>query len=267
MSRLSLPKRARCALALSTAAAGALLVSIPAQAVPGGASIAIKFGSDRAGRPGDADGAVNGAAGLLNTVIWNNTTGANSAAAFPLNADVNGASTASGASVSWTSAGTWASTGLGEENNTGTGESGDLMSGYLDTGDVGQQGVSINVTNLPPVPSFDVYVYVQGGVNGRGGTYTIAGTTKEHTVNAAFTGPFLEDTIDPGSTAGSNYLVFHGLTGTGFTLTSTPTIGAPARAGVNGIEIVQTPEPTGLAAVGLIGAGLLGRFRRRRNGL
>ena len=36
--------------------------------------------------------------------------------------------------------------------------------------------------------------------------------------------------------------------------------------GVNAIEIVQTPEPAGLAVFGIVGAALLGRFRRRHSG-
>jgi len=263
MKRPTLFGRAPRALALSTAAAAAAVAALsssPAYAAPGGPSIAIKFASDV------ASSNVAGPAGVLNTVIWNNTTGNNSAAPFSLNADVAGASTPSGASVTWTSPNTWSSTGLGEENNTATGENRDLMAGYLDTGGAGQQGVVINVTNLPPVPAFDVYVYIQGGVNGRGGTYTIGGQTKEHVGDAAFTGTFIKDSVDPGTTVGSNYLVFSGLTGNSFTLSTTPTIGNPARAHVNAIEIVQTPEPAGLALFGIAGAGLLGRFRRRQSG-
>jgi hypothetical protein len=266
MKRLTLSGRARQALVLSasTAAAAFGLSSQSAEAAPSTPSIGIKFGTDRPGRPGDANSEVNSAAGVLNTVIWNNTSGASSVSAVSLNADVAGSSAATGATVTWSSPNTWSSTGAGEENNTASGENGDLMAGYLDTGGVGGQGVSITVANLPAVPAFDVYVYIQGGANNRGGNYTIAGTTKEHAGDSPFTGQFVQDVIDPGSTAGSNYLVFTGLTGTGFTLTTTPTIGSPARAGVNAIEIVQTPEPAGLAIVSIAGAALLGRFRRRR---
>lgn len=256
----------RRALALSTAVAAgaaALAVGSTALAAPTTPSIAIKFGTDQPGRPGDADSAVTGPAGVLNTTTWNNFGGANSASPQTVVADVGGASTAVGTTVSWTSNNTWASSGAGEENNTATGENGDLMGGYLDTAGVGGTGISIIIANLPAVPSFDVYVYAQGGVNGRGGTYSIGGVTLEHTGDSAFTGAFVQDTIDPGTTAGSNYFVFRNLTGTGFTLTGTPTIGNPARAPINAIEIVQTPEPSGLAVLGVVAAGLLGRRRRR----
>jgi hypothetical protein len=251
------------ALSAAVAAGAAVLApALPAGAAPTTPSIAIKFGTDQPGRPGDTNGSVTGPAGVLNTVTWNNMSGANSASPQVVVADVAGASTAVGTTVAWTSNNTWSSTGAGEENNTATGENGDLMSGYLDTAGAGGTGVNITIANIPAVPAFDVYVYMQGGVNGRGGTYTISGITKEHTGDSAFTGTFLEDTLDPGSTAGSNYIVFRNLTGTGFTLTGTPTIGNPARAPVNAIEIVQTPEPAGLAVLGLAGAALLGRRRK-----
>jgi hypothetical protein len=185
---------------------------------------------------------------------------------------VAGAANATAASVTWSSNNTWASTGRGEENNTApAGANRNLMTGYLDTLGVGQEGISITVANLPPVagfPFFDVYVYMQGGANNRGGTYTIGGTTLEHTGLGPFTGSFVQDTLDPGTTPNSNYIVFRGLSGTGFTLTSTPTLGNPARAPINGIEIVATaiPEPGTVALVGMgalvVSAGVA--LRRRR---
>ena len=260
-----LGRRVRRALCLSAAVAAGLVAATSALAAPTTPSVAIKFGADQPGRPGDADGGVTGPAGVLSTAVWNNLSGANSTAPQVLNADVAGVSTPTAATVAWTSAGTWASTGRGEENNTATGENGDLMGGYLDTGGVGGVPVTITVAGLPVVsPAFDVYVYTQGGVNGRGGTYTIGGVTKEHTVTAGFGGTFLEDALDPGTTADSNYLVFRGLTGTGFTLTAVPTVGNPARAPINAIEIVAVPEPASLSLLAIGAAGLLARRRRNQ---
>jgi hypothetical protein len=268
MQSLRLDRRARRALALSAAVAAGTFASglapSTASAAPTTPSVAIKFGTDQPGRPGDTNGTVTGAAGVLNTATWNNFGGTSSAAPQLLTADVGGTATPTAATVTWTSNNTWSSTGLGEENNTATGENGDLMGGYLDTGGVGGTPVTITVANLPVVsPRFDVYVYAVGGVNGRGGVYSIGALSKEHTGDAAFAGTFAEDTLDPGTTPGSNFIVFRGLTGTGFTLTGTPTIGNPARAPINAIEIVAVPEPAGLALLGVAAAGLLRRRRAR----
>jgi PEP-CTERM motif-containing protein len=262
----------RAALTVLSAAGLSVACCTTVDAAPAAPSIAIKFASEVTdGAGGDGNSQVNGAAGVLNTVTWNNLTGANSAAPALLTADVAGAPTATAATAVWTSAGTWSSTGLGEENNTAAhGDNRDLMAGYLDTGAVGGVPVSITVANLPPVagfPFFDVYVYIQGGVNGRGGNYTIGGTTLDHVGDAAFGGTFVQDTVDPGTTAGSNYIVFRGLSGSGFTLNTLPLIGDPARAPVNGIEIVASPvpEPSTLALLGL-GVITVGgiAWRRRR---
>src|SRR5436190_10995049 len=194
--------RYRTTAVLAAAIAGAALTSGAGAAIVG-PSIAIKFGADQPGRTG-GDSTVTGPAGVLNTVNWNNTTGpaaAGSSSASNLVADLNGVSTPTTASVSWTvTGGVWSSTGKGEENNTASGENGDLMAGYLDTGG-GPAGVTITATNIPasiagPLGNtpYKVYVYIQGGVNGRGGTYTITGTTEQHTTTAVFDGTFIEDT-------------------------------------------------------------------------
>jgi len=141
------------------------------------------------------------------------------------------------------------------------------MAGYLDTGGLGGVGVTINVTGLNTSGfnlGYDVYVYIQGGVNGRGGDYTLGGVTNSHTGDSPFTGTFLEDNDLPGTPAGSNYIVFRNVVGDGFMLTGTPLIGNPARAPVNAIEIRATvPEPTSVAALAG-GIGVLLGLRRRK---
>ena len=263
----------RAAVRVLAAAGLAFTLGSVAYAAPGAPSIAINFGSDEPVlTPAGPGSPVTGAAGVLNTVRWNNLTTADGTQAN-LTADVGGVVNATAASVTWSSPNTWASTGRGEENNTApAGNNRNLMTGYLDTLGLGAEGITVTVANLPPVagfPFFDVYVYTQGGANNRGGTYTIGGITKEHTVLGPFTGAFVEDTLDPGTTTGSNYLVFRGLSGTGFTLTATPTLGNPARAPINGIEIVASaiPEPGTIALLGIgtviVAAGVAVRRRRR----
>jgi hypothetical protein len=140
----------------------------------GTTSLAINF-TDPLNTTAPSD--VTGPAGVSNTVTWNNVSGTNGSATG-LNADVSGASNPTTASIGWTSAGTWSSTGRGEENNTApAGENRELMTGYLDTGGLGGVGVRIDVADLPASltsgTGYDLYVYIKGGVNGRGGDYTL----------------------------------------------------------------------------------------------
>jgi hypothetical protein len=252
-----------------TAASASALLCVAADAAPMLTSIPIKFASDQPGRDGDDNSIVNGAAGVLNTVNWNNLTG-QTGAGVALTLDENGNVVSGSPTVDFAgSAGNWSSTGKGEENNVASGENGDLMAGYLDTNAADPTILTVsglNYANSPFALGYDVYVYAQGGVNGRGGTYTLGATTLFHEVTSAFDGTFLEDITpdqaDP-ETFGSNYMVFRNVTGDSFTLTATPTFGAVARAPVNAIEIVAVPEPASFAALAGGVALLLGVRRRR----
>ncbi len=272
------PSPLRKAVLQTLAAASVVAALAPsADASPTGRSIAIKFGTDQPGRAtlpttgSDLESVVNAAAGVLNTLNWNNFAGGTQAAPQTLSVDLNSGSIASTATVVWSSAGTWSSTGhAGEENNTAqntaTNESGDLMGGYLDTQGLGGTGISVNVTGLNAAGftlGYDVFVYIQGGVNGRGGTYTLGAFTDTHTTLGAFNGTFVEDTDVAGTTANSNYLVFRNVVGNAFTLTSAGTIGTPERAPINGIEIRSVPEPATLSALAG-GVAILLAWRRRR---
>ncbi len=191
-----------------------------------GTSIAINFGADE---PDGAGSAVNGAAGILGTVNWNNLTTLNGNAA-DLVADVSGNVLETGITVTWDSNNTWASQGRAENNNDAPdGENRNLMTGYLDTN--GSDPNTVTVSGLPDDALYDVIVYTKGGVIGRGGDYTIGDLTLSHVDESAFSGSFLF-----GRTG--DYLIFPRQTGSSFELTGTPTTGEPARAPINAIEIL-----------------------------
>jgi len=130
--------------------------------------IAINLGADE---PAGGGSAVTGAAGVLGTRVWNNVVGASGTETF-LSADANGKAANSSVSVTWNSPNTWSSRGRGEENNNGGGNDGILMTGYIDTN--ASDPNSVVISGLPADLSYDVIVYTKGGVNGRGGEYTVS---------------------------------------------------------------------------------------------
>ena len=116
------------------------------------------------------------------------------------------------------------------------------MLGYIDTGNSAATGATVTVSNLIPELTdlgYDVYVYIQGGVNGRFGDYTIGGVTRTNTVSGPFTGIYTEG-------ATGNFLFFEDVnTPGGFTLTALAG-GANFegfRAPINAIEIVAPCHP------------------------
>lgn len=231
-----------------------------AVAAPGDVpSVAINFGADE---PPNVGSPVTGAAGVLNTVNWNNLNGASGSAAG-LIADIGGAPNPSPVSVEWSSPNTWSSTGRGEENNTApAGNNRNLMTGYIDTGDVNGASAIVKISGIPAEITplgYDVYVYMQGGVIGRGGDYTIGGVTKPNIVVAAFDGTFVEGPE-------GNYLMFNDVNlPDGFTLTSKASPNG-FRAPINGVEVVANiPEPNSLVLVGVGAIGLLSLGRRNRS--
>ena len=206
-------------------------------AAPMAPSIAINFGADEP--EGQLLGIVEGAAGVLGTVNWNNMEGPESFDAEPLEKDVSGSASASSATVEWLSTNTWASDGRGNEDTNEAEEDTDdraLMVGYLDQNAL-DTTTEVSVSDIDPEISsaYDVYVYIQGGVLGRGGEYTLGDETIEVTVNEIFEGDYFE--WDEDEQVG-NYLLFRDLSGPSFTLEALNTIGATPRAPINAIEIV-----------------------------
>ena len=140
---------------------------VPPTPLVAGNTIGINFASE------EANGTVSGAAGVLGTQFWNNVEGASGSAHY-LSADAGGSLGNTEISVSWESPNTWASRGRGEENNSADGDDAALMTGYIDTN--GEDSNSVTVAGLPNDAVYDVIVYTKGGVIGRGGDYTVAGS-------------------------------------------------------------------------------------------
>ncbi len=235
----------------------AVTFSTVAYATPIGTSIAINFGADE---PAGAGSSVSGAAGLAGTVNWNNLSGATGGPAS-LIMDAHGVSMPSSAVVSWVSNNTWSSTGRGEDNNAApTGNDKNLMAGYLDTNATDPAVVTISgLDSVFTAAEYSVAVYIKGGVNNKGGQYTITTPNQVQTAANLQTQAF-DGTYVPGE----NYLVFAGLNAPEFTLTAQPEVGNNPRAPINGIEIVAIPEPSTIVLLGMGIAGLVGLARRRR---
>jgi len=236
---------------LATTALALFLIA----SVSGAASIGINFGADE---PDGARSDVSGPAGVLGTANWNNVDGASGFAGSL----VDGAGAATAAAVEWSSPNTWSSTGRGEENNTApAGDDRNLMTGYLDTQGEGGQGANVVVSGLTgifPGDTYNVYVYIKGGVNGRGGDYTIGAQTQSHVDVGPFTGTYVFGSE-------GDVLVFPGVSGDSFTLDTAAMGAGTQRAGVDAVEISDTlvPEPSSLVLIGLAVAFAVGIVRRR----
>jgi hypothetical protein len=176
-------------------------------------------------------------AGFKPATHWNSATSATGTLSPLLAAD---GSTATGASLTWNSPGTYT---VGFTDTSGDAH---MMNGFLEARDT--VSATINVT-LPSSMSgaYDVYVYCYGyiDVSTRTYQYKIDKVATPQTVSQ--TGhsipTFPGHSLAPASGTGAGtYIVFRNVTGTPFTLTATPlssTATVPAlRAPVNGIQIV-----------------------------
>jgi hypothetical protein len=222
-------------------------------------------------------------AGVVPLTNWNSFAGA-TGAAQPLNLD-SGA--ASGASVGWTSNNLW-DTNITEATSSNH----KMMLGYLDTTDTSITNVS--VTGLPAsvtTGGYLVYLYYDGDNGGqtRAGRYEIGGVSQwgKDTAQTAFSGTFVQGQtlVDPTILSGGaidnvaaavldtvpagNYMIFGPFLGPDFTLNVQASVssGGTNRASLQGLQIVQIPEPTGialLAAAALGGLVVAARRRMRR---
>ncbi len=224
-------------------------------------AISINFANDQNGNASN----VTGSTGVVDVPNWNNLTSDGSGDGSMANlVDSQGNSTS--ASAAWTSNNRWNNGSWPDDGGIGS-----LFRAYLDTGNGGAaNGANIQIADLPAefAGGFDVYVFFDGGGNGRFGDYTVDDGTTSITLvgndEANNLGDFVQDLGDPASSG--NYLLFEGLAGNGVTISSAATSGF--RAGVNGVQIVATasavPEPGAfaLAALGLLGLAWYGGRRR-----
>ena len=222
-------------------------------------------------------------AGTVPAANWNSFTGATQATPQAL-IDSTGAST--GATAVWTSNNTW-----NTPINLGTGDV-KMMKGYLDSSDTST--TTVTVANLPAALTsrpYSLILYFDGdnGGNNRVGQYSISGATTGNATywardaaNTNFSGSFIpaQSTVDPIAGGGAidnnataaltvpagNMMVFHGLSGSGFTLSAQSSVASDAtnRSSIQGFQIMPTalvPEPGCLSVVGLAAIGLLKRRR------
>lgn len=188
----------------------------------------------------DTAGLNNGSNGGLVQNNWNNLTG-NAMTAKPV-VDSAGSTIPTSISVSGVPT-TWALDGAISNTliDAVLPKDGDaaLMQGYLDT--TGDSTTTVTVQDVA-FSTYDVIVYLEGGVPGRYGDYTANGETYS-VVNHGTgwdvqggVGTFVRHYTSD-QAADSNHVVFHGVTGAELLLTATPAGGF--RSPIQGLQIVN----------------------------
>ena len=232
---------------------------------------------------------VTGTAGYLPQSNWNNEAGTNptGSGSYPTNVSnatglvLADGTAAAGTTISFSAPGTGYSYA---QNNSGGTQNEQLQYAFLDsgytnsytdpnTGATVNEGPDANVTvnNLPSSIAgtgstpYTVILYVGGQLPGRGGDYTVNGVTQNNIIDGSVSDTFTLAT----SSAGGNYIMFTGVTGTDLSISEVVTLGAPGstnvlRASLSGFQVVSTPEPVtlGLMAMGTMGLLLIGRRRK-----
>jgi hypothetical protein len=166
--------------------------------------------------------------------------------------------------VSWACNNTWASTGKGEENNKfPDGPDHRLMTGYLDTEAATTSHVTIAgiPETLTAGSGYDVYVYLLGGVAGKGGGYRIVDSAgavlKGYVLADCDVNPTSYKEVPQNLAAGvhgvGSYVVFKGLKAAAITIEATTVApqggGTPPRAPINAIQLVPAAPAVGSTIV------------------
>jgi hypothetical protein len=199
--------------------------------------ISIRFvGGRTGGAPGTTTMSATDSAGFKPAANWNSALNATGTLSSLVAAD---GSTATGASITWNSPGTYT---VGFTDTSGDAR---MMNGFLEAKDLNSP-ITINLT-LPSSMSgaYDVYVYCYGYIDASTRTYQykIGSTTQTVSQTGHSVTTFPGHSLAPVSGTGSGtYILFQNVTGTTFTLTATAlsSTASPAayRVPVNAIQIV-----------------------------
>lgn len=144
--------------------------------------------------------------------------------------------------------------GLAAVNST-AGLNGRMLNGVIYNNGFPAAGFN-NVLTISAIPyeRYDVYVYLDNNATGRTADFRI-GTDVQQFLDTQTTGTIF--------TRGENYLLFTGVTGTGFTLEADTTY-AGNQILLSGLQIVAVPEPSTIFLLGTGGLAIWHHARRRK---
>ena len=134
----------------------------------------------------------------------------------------------------------------------------ELLNGYFD-----QHGLESIAINNISYSTYNIYVYFNSDTAGRVGTIAIGATTYDFSTYGSLSvsganALFVQTTDTAGANPTADYAVFTGLTGSSQTIFESTANGA----GINGFQIVATPEPGSMALALVGGFGVLLAKRR-----
>lgn len=213
------------------------------------ASIGISFGGDGGG--GDTSFAPSDTAGVITQANWNASTAISSS----INGAVDSSGASTGVNVSWTSDESWSDGPAGPTTDS------KLVSGWLSMNTTSTVG-TVNLSGIS-YATYDLYLYSAhdrvnlnttfGESNGAFSDVSIT-EIEDDTTRAA--NPFI---YVNGTNGSGNYVLIQGLTANALDLTFRND--ADNRAGFAGIQVVEVPEPSSSA---LLGLGSLALIMRRK---